>query len=80
MFRSYLKISFRNLIRQKGFSIINLLGLTLGLTVGFTILLYVFSELSYDNFHDNPEQIYRVAISGNLGDMPLEKDNWISTY
>ncbi|MCK4922194.1 MAG: ABC transporter permease [Bacteroidales bacterium] len=72
MFRSYLKISFRNLTRQKGFSIINLLGLTLGLTVGFTILLYVFSELSYDNFHDNPEQIYRVAIRGNLGDMPLD--------
>ena len=72
MFRSFLIISFRNLIRQKGFSIINLSGLTLGLTVGFTILLYVFNELSYDNFHENPEQIFRVAISGNLGDMPLD--------
>ncbi|MCF8391209.1 MAG: ABC transporter permease [Bacteroidales bacterium] len=72
MLRSYLRISFRNLVRQKGFSIINLLGLTMGLTVGFTILLYVFSELSYDKFHDNPERIFRVAIRGNLGDMPLD--------
>lgn len=71
MLRSYLIISFRNLVRQKGFSIINLLGLTMGLTVGFTILLFVFSELSYDNFHKDADQIFRVAIRGNLGDMPL---------
>lgn len=71
MLRSFLIISFRNLSRQKGFSIINLAGLTLGLTVGFVILLYVFSETSFDNFHKDSERIYRVAITGNLGDMPL---------
>lgn len=71
MFRSFLIISIRNLKRQKGFSIINLAGLTLGLTVGFIILLYVFSETSYDQFHVNSERIYRIAIKGNLGDMPL---------
>ncbi len=72
MFRSFLIISFRNLIRQKGFSIINLSGLTLGLTIGFTILLYVFNELSYDNYHNRPKDIFRIAIRGNLGDMPLD--------
>lgn len=72
MLRSYLIISFRNLVRQKGFSIINILGLTMGLTVGFTILLFVFSEVSYDNFHKNADQIFRVAIRGNLGDMQLD--------
>jgi putative ABC transport system permease protein len=71
MFRSFLIISIRNLKRQKGFSIINLAGLTLGLTVGFIILLYVFTETSYDNFHPNSERLYRVAIKGNLGDKPL---------
>lgn len=72
MFKSFHKISFRNLVRQKGYSIINLSGLTLGLTVGFTIFLYIFNELSYDNYHKNPEQIYRVSIKGNLGDMPID--------
>ncbi len=71
MFRSFLIISIRNLKRQKGFSIINLAGLTLGLSVGFVILLYVFTETSYDSFHPESERIYRVAIKGNLGDMPL---------
>lgn len=71
MFRSFLIISIRNLTRQKGFSIINLAGLTLGLTVGFIILLYVFNETSYDSFHRDSERIYRVAVKGNLGDMPL---------
>jgi putative ABC transport system permease protein len=71
MLKNFLIISFRNLIRQKGFSLINLLGLTMGLTVSFLILLYVFNELSYDKFHKDSHRIYRIAISGNLGEMPL---------
>lgn len=71
MLKNFLIISFRNLIRQKGFSLINLLGLTMGLTVSFLILLYVFNELSYDKFHKDPDRIYRIAIKGNLGEMPL---------
>ncbi len=71
MFRSFLIVSLRNLIRQKGFSLINLLGLTIALTVSFLILLYVLSELSYDKFHREYERIYRVAVKGNLGDMPI---------
>lgn len=71
MFKSFLIVSMRSLIRQKGFSLINLLGLTIGLTVSFLILLYVFSELSYDKFHRDHQQIYRVAMRGNLGDMPI---------
>lgn len=71
MLRNFLIISFRNLIRQKGFSLINLLGLTLGLTVSFLILLYVFDELSYDKFHKDYDRIYRIAIRGHLGEMPL---------
>ncbi len=71
MLRSFLIISIRNLSRQKGFSLINILGLTLGLTVGFLIILYIFDELSYDRFHKDYDRIYRIAIDGKLGEMPL---------
>ncbi len=72
MLRSFLLISFRNLNRQKGYSIINILGLTLGLTVSFLIILFIFSELSYDRFEKDYDRIYRVAIRGKLGEMPLD--------
>lgn len=60
MFRNYLKIAYRNIIRQKVFSFINIFGLTLGLACSLFILLWVQDELNYDRFHDNLEQIYRV--------------------
>lgn len=60
MWRHYLTITIRNLKRQKAYSIINLLGLTIGMTAGFMILQYVFYENTYDQFFDNKENIYRV--------------------
>ncbi len=71
MLRSFLIVFIRNLTRQKGFSLINILGLTLGLTVSFLIILYIFNELSYDRFHKDSGRIYRIAIEGKLGEMPL---------
>lgn len=61
MFRNYLKIAFRNLWRQRGFSLLNISGLAIGLTAGFLILLYVGFELSFDKFHSNSDRIYRVV-------------------
>ncbi|MBS1488276.1 MAG: ABC transporter permease [Bacteroidetes bacterium] len=63
MFRNNLKIAFRSLLRFKGYSVINLLGLSLGLMCGTIILLYVIDELSFDQFHENKERIYRVITS-----------------
>ena len=60
MFKNYLKISFRNLIRQKSFSFINLFGLTIGLTCFLLIALYLFDEFTYDRFHKKADSIYRV--------------------
>ena len=60
MFRNYLKIAFRNLVRNKAFSIINLLGLSTGITVCLMIFLFVSNEFSVDNFHKNGKSIYRV--------------------
>ncbi len=61
MIRNYLKIAFRNLIKQKGFTFINIAGLAIGLTCFLLIGLYVKDELSYDRFNKNADSIYRVS-------------------
>lgn len=69
MLRNYLIITIRNFMRQWSYSLINLLGLTIGLTAVILILTYVFNEFSYDRFHKDYKSIYRIVtdidISGN---------------
>ena len=60
MFRNYLITAIRSLIRQKGFSLINILGLAIGLACALLILLWVQDELSFDKFHEHAERLYRV--------------------
>ncbi|MFT7056645.1 MAG: putative ABC transport system permease protein, partial [Roseivirga sp.] len=59
MFKSYLKIALRSLKKQKVFSLINILGLSVGLSCCMLIGLYISEETSYDKFHANAENIYR---------------------
>lgn len=61
MIRNYLKIAFRNLWQHKVYSGVNLVGLTLGLTVVMLIALYVKDDLSFDRFHQKGPQIYRLV-------------------
>jgi putative ABC transport system permease protein len=61
MIKNYLKIAFRNLTRQKGYSFINITGLAIGMACAIFILLWVQDELSYDGFHKNKDNIFRVA-------------------
>jgi putative ABC transport system permease protein len=61
MIKNYLRIAFRNLWRQKGFSLLNIIGLTVGMTAFFLIFLYVRFELSYDSFHTRADRIYRLV-------------------
>lgn len=63
MLANYLKIALRNLYRYKSFSIIAISGLTLGITCCMAIFLYVGHELSYDQYHQKKENIYRLATS-----------------
>jgi len=63
MLRSYFIVAWRNLLRNKVFSLINISGLAIGLAVGFLIYQYVQVELSYDRFHKNADRIYRLPIS-----------------
>lgn len=62
MIRNYLKIAMRNILRHKGYSFINIAGLALGLTCAILILMWVRSELSYDKFHKNANEICRVLL------------------
>ena len=61
MFKNYLKISFRNILGNKTYSIINVVGLAVGMCVCFFAVLYVRFELSYDNYHEKSDQIYRLV-------------------
>jgi putative ABC transport system permease protein len=60
MFKNYFKIAWRNITRQKGYSLINIIGLAIGVTACLLILQYVSFELSYENFQANKDRIYRV--------------------
>ncbi|WP_117883516.1 ABC transporter permease [Aureibaculum luteum] len=60
MLKNYIKIGWRNLVKNKQQTIINLLGLTLGTVSCLTILLYVFAQLGFDEDFTNAESIYRV--------------------
>lgn len=61
MLKNYFKIAFRNLWRHKIFSLINIMGLAIGMTACILIYLYVSFELSYDSFHGKADRIYRVV-------------------
>ena len=60
MLKNYFKIAWRNIIRQKAYSAINIVGLAIGIAACLLILQYVSFELSYENFHANKDRIYRV--------------------
>ncbi|HWB25704.1 MAG TPA: ABC transporter permease [Chitinophagaceae bacterium] len=60
MFKNYFKTAWRNLTKNKFYSLINIAGLSVGLCIGMIILLWVQDEYSFDNFHSNAKNIYRL--------------------
>ncbi|WP_455170398.1 ABC transporter permease, partial [Aegicerativicinus sediminis] len=70
MLKNYLKIAWRNIIRNKGFSFLNIAGLSIGLAATMLILLWVGFEVSYDNFHEKKDRIFetynRYNVSGEI--------------
>jgi len=60
MLKNYFKIAWRNVLRQKGYAFINIIGLAIGVAACLLILQYVSFELSYENFQANKDRIYRV--------------------
>jgi len=61
MIKNLLKTAVRHIRKHSGYSILNILGLTLGITSALFLLIYVSDELSYDRYHENADRIYRVS-------------------
>lgn len=72
MFKNYLKTSFRNLLRHKSYTFINILGLTVGLATSIFILLWIIDELSFDRFHSNADRIFKVLVNNRYPDGKIE--------
>ena len=69
MYKNYLKISFRNLLNHKGYSLINITGLALGMAACLLILLFVENEKNFDGFHTKKNDIYRLDEVQTFGDV-----------
>ena len=74
MLKNYLKTALRNIKRQKGFSFINIFGLALGMTCFILILMFVQYEHSYDRYHENAGDIYRIVTMISNTSSPEEND------
>ncbi|NIR47061.1 FtsX-like permease family protein [candidate division KSB1 bacterium] len=68
MIKNYLKIAIRNMLKNKGYMFINIIGLAIGIAVCFLIFLWVTDELSYDRFHEKSQRIYRTLWDARFGD------------
>lgn len=66
MLKNYLKTAYRNILRQKGYAFINVVGLSIGLACSFFILLWVMHETSFNRFHEDGARIYRVLRNATL--------------
>ncbi len=78
MLKNYLIIALRNIRRHKGYSFINIAGLTIGIMVSILIMLYVQYELSYDKFHANTNDIYRIIrfCPTDIGSLKWKHATW----
>jgi putative ABC transport system permease protein len=78
MFKNYVKVALRNLWKNKVFSVINIVGLAIGLCCFLLIAVYVLDELSYDRFYRNADRIYRInsdiRFGGNNLHLPVTSD------
>src|SRR5258705_12802063 len=71
MIKNYFKTAWRNLTKNKVFSLINILGLTIGITVCMMIYLFIMNEFSVDRFHKNKDHIYRVMRGAAIDDKSI---------
>ncbi|GAB5398477.1 MAG: ABC transporter permease [Aureisphaera sp.] len=71
MIKNYIKIAWRNLLKNKGFTAINIIGLSLGIACFIVIAMFVTDELSYDKFHEKADNIYRIHSDISFGGTDL---------
>lgn len=74
MLKNYLKVAIRNLFRHKGYTLINILGLAVGIAASLLIVLYIADELGFDGFHDKADRICRLKADwSNKGDSRIHQ-------
>lgn len=73
MFKNFFINTVRNMRKQRGYIFLNVIGLAIGLTSFLFITLYVINELSYDKFHKNYENIYRLKVVGRMSGGTLDQ-------
>lgn len=76
MLKNHLKVAFRSILRNKIYSLISILGLSIGLACAILVLIFMRSELSYDRFHKNADNIYRLTTIFHKPDGSVD---WIKT-
>lgn len=67
MFKNFIKIAYRNIVRHKSYAFINIMGLSIGLACTILIGIYVVNQLSFDRFHEKSDRIYRLFLDGKMG-------------
>src|SRR5580698_8125675 len=72
MLKNYLKTAFRNLVKNKFYTLINIIGLAEGIATCLLILLYVMDEMSFDHYNTNASRIYRVNNEIKFGDNHID--------
>lgn len=75
MLRNYFKVAYRNLVRQKFYTVINVSGLGIGIAISLLIAFFVIDELSYDKFHKDSDRIYQIYLKAMLQGKPIEGAN-----
>jgi len=82
MIRNYIKVALRHLLRDRFIASINVIGLAIGMSIAVIILIFIELELSYDKFHNNPEQVFRIvqhAETGNGQNLTIPSTlGWVS--
>lgn len=72
MLKNYIIVALRNITKHRVYAVINILGLSIGITCSLLLLLYIKEELSYDNFHTKGENIYRIAARAIVQDTEVK--------
>ena len=71
MIKNLLKHSLRALKKQKGYVAINILGLSIGIACSIIIALFIIHELSYDQYNENKDRLYRLTLDGKIGEQEV---------
>ncbi|MCK5278299.1 MAG: ABC transporter permease, partial [Cyclobacteriaceae bacterium] len=72
MLKNYIITGIRNILKHKFYSLINILGLTIGITAALFIVLYIIDELSYEDFHKDADRIYRIGLVAQLSGQNIQ--------